>query len=136
MLKCLGDVTEVIEILKSTEVSRAQTKRSKTRSVDGKSEHFGPPFQRLSPNKLKPDKQPGTLRNPRLRPDSIFVAVTRSVVAIRQIAPQVVEVAVAGCALGIVALSAEEPKMAIAVNPTRRIAAAAGSPDVVGLIGT
>src|SRR5208337_4778567 len=57
-----------------------------------------------------------------------------SSVLIWQVAPQVVEVAVPGCTRGIVALTAEEPELAITVNPVCRVAAATGSPDLIRLV--
>ena len=60
----------------------------------------------------------------------------RKLILVRQVSPHVVEVAVPGCTRGIVTLTAEEPELAKTVDKGRRIAAAAGCPDVVGLIGT
>jgi hypothetical protein len=52
---------------------------------------------------------------------------------IRQISPYVVEVAVSGCARGIVARATEKPELIVAVNPVRPVAAATRTPEIVGL---
>ncbi len=58
----------------------------------------------------------------------------RKSILIRQVSPHVVEIAVPGCTGGIVAHTAEEPELAIAVDPVRRIAAATRSPYLVRLV--
>ena len=58
----------------------------------------------------------------------------RKSILIWQVSPHVVEIAVPGCTGGIVAHTAEEPELAIAVDPVRRIAAATRSPYLVRLI--
>src|SRR6267143_4537021 len=58
----------------------------------------------------------------------------RKSILIRQVSPHVVEIAVPGCTGGIVAHTAEEPELAIAVDPVCRIAAATRSPYLVRLI--
>src|SRR5580692_10886060 len=50
---------------------------------------------------------------------------------IGQVTPHVVEVAVAGGAGGIVAITAEEPELVVAVDPVGRVAAAARIPEIV-----
>ena len=58
----------------------------------------------------------------------------RKSILIRQISRHVVEIAVPGGTGGIVAHTAKEPELAIAVDPVRRITAATRSPYLVRLI--
>jgi hypothetical protein len=53
---------------------------------------------------------------------------------IGQVAPQVVEVAVAGGAGGVVAQSTKHPELVVVIDPARRVAAAARCPILEGLV--
>jgi hypothetical protein len=114
--------TEGTEKTGSFENSRMRVNRERAvkKDCDG---------QKIAMAKMKP----AWLRNSQSgRPNQMAVTESRS--WIRQVAPRVVEVAVAGGTGGVVASTAEEPELMVEVNPVRPVAAAARRPDFVCLI--